>query len=40
MIEPSYAIEVEGTLEHGMKMDEETGIVSLVRLVDATWRRV
>ena len=39
-VEPSYAIEVSGTLEHGMKVDPETGFASLVRLVDATWRRV
>ena len=39
-IEPSYAIGVTGTLEHGMKVDQATGFVSLVRIVDATWRRV
>ena len=39
-IEPSYAIEVAGLLEHGAKMDPATGFVSLVRLVDAEWRRV
>ncbi len=39
-IEPSYAIDVTGTLEHGMQMDQETGFVSLVRIVDAVWRRV
>lgn len=39
-IEPSYAIDVTGTLEHGMKIDQATGFVSLVRLVDAVWRRV
>ncbi len=39
-IEPSYAIDVTGVLEHGMKVDPETGFVSLVRLVDAAWHRV
>ncbi len=39
-IEPSYAIDVVGRLEHGMKVDQATGFVSLVRIVDATWRRV
>lgn len=39
-IEPSYAIAVDGVLEHGMKVDADTGFVSLVRIVDATWRRV
>lgn len=39
-IEPSYAINVTGTLEHAIKMDQETGFVSLVRIVDAVWRRV
>ncbi len=39
-IEPSYAIEVTGLLEHGAKVDPDTGFVSLVRLTDATWRRV
>lgn len=39
-IEPSYAIRVTGVLEHGAKMDPDTGFVSLVRLVDADWRRV
>lgn len=38
-IEPSYAIEVTGRLEHGAAMDPATGFVSLVRLVDAAWRR-
>lgn len=39
-IEPSYAIDVSGTLEFGMKVDQATGFVSLVRIVDAVWRRV
>jgi len=38
-IEPSYAIEVTGILRHGMEVDAETGFASLVRVVDATWRR-
>ncbi len=38
--EPSYAIQVSGTLEAGMQADAATGFVSLVRVVDATWRRV
>ena len=36
----SYAIAVSGMLEAGMQVDPETGFVSLVRVVDATWRRV
>ena len=36
----SYAIAVSGVLEAGMQVDPETGFVSLVRVVDATWRRV
>jgi len=37
---PSYAIAVSGVLEAGMQADPETGFVSLVRVVDATWSRV
>jgi len=40
VIEPSYAIAVSGTLEHGMQIDPATGFVSLVRITDAAWRRV
>ncbi len=38
-ISPSYSIEVTGVLEHGMQVDPQTGFVSLVRLVGATWQR-
>lgn len=38
--EPSYAIEATGTLEAGPQVDADTGFVSLIRLVGATWRRV
>ena len=38
-IEPSYAIEATGRLEFGPRMDPATGFVSLVRLVDASWRQ-
>ena len=37
---PSYAIAVSGTLDAGMQADPATGFVSMVRVVDATWRRV
>ncbi len=40
LIEPSYAITVAGVLEAGMQADPATGFVSLVRVVDAVWRRV
>ena len=36
----SYAIAVTGILEAGIKVDPDTGFVSLVRVVDATWRQV
>lgn len=39
-ISPSHAIAVSGTLDAGMQADPATGFVSLVRMVDATWRRV
>ena len=39
-MEPSYAIQVSGRLEAGMQADPATGFVSMVRIVDATWRRV
>lgn len=40
MLSPSYAIEVSGTLDVGAKVDPSTGFVSLVRVVDADWRKV
>lgn len=39
MAAPAYAIEVSGTLEVGPKLDKDTGFVSLVRVVQAEWRR-
>lgn len=39
-VSPSYAIAVSGTLDAGVQADPATGFVSLVRVVDATWRRV
>lgn len=39
-VEPSAAIGVTGVLEAGAVVDAATGFVSLVRLTDATWRRV
>jgi hypothetical protein len=39
-VSPSYAIAVTGTLETGAKIDPDTGFVSLVRVVDATWQRI
>ena len=39
-VSPSYAIAVSGTLDAGMQADPATGFVSMVRVVDATWRRV
>ncbi len=36
----SYAIAVTGTLDIGMQADPATGFVSLVRVIDATWRQV
>ena len=39
-MEPSYAIQVAGRLESGMQANPATGFVSMVRIVDATWRRV
>ena len=39
-VSPSYAIAVSGTLDAGMQADPATGFVSMVRIVDATWRRV
>ena len=38
-VSPSYSIEVTGVFEHGMQVDSQTRFVSLVRLVDAIWRR-
>ncbi len=40
MLGAAYAIEVSGVLEYGAKIDPGTGFVSLVRLVEARWRRV
>eukprot|EP01037_Dinobryon_pediforme_P008845 gene8845-8936_t len=40
MLGAAYAIEVSGVLEVGAKMDPNTGFVSLVRVVEADWRRV
>lgn len=39
MMGAAYAIEVSGTLEVGAKIDPGTGFVSLVRVVEAEWRR-
>ena len=39
-VSPSYAIAVFSTLDAGMQADPATGFVSMVRVVDATWRRV
>jgi len=39
-VEPSYGIAVTGRLETGMEMDGSIEFVSLVRLVEATWRQV
>ena len=39
-VSPSYAIAVSGMLDVGMQADPATGFVSMVRVVDATWRRV
>lgn len=39
-VEPSAAIGVTGVLEAGAAVDAATGFVSLVRLTDATWRRL
>ncbi len=36
---PSYAITATGVLEWGASVDPDTGFVSLVRLVDASWSR-
>ncbi len=36
----SYAIAVTGTLDIGMQADPATGFVSLVRVIDATWRPI
>lgn len=36
-VQANKAIEVTGTLELGSATDEETGFVSLVRLVDASF---
>ncbi len=40
VISPAYAISVSGTLEFGVKVDPDTGFVSLVRIVDADWQKV
>lgn len=40
VIEPAYAIIVTGTLEFGVKVDQDTGFVSMVRLTEASWLRV
>ena len=37
-VQANQPIEVEGILELGSATDPETGFVSLVRLVDASWR--
>lgn len=37
-VQANQPIEVEGTLELGSATDPDTGFVSLVRLVDASWR--
>jgi len=39
-MEPSYAIQVSGTLQAGMQADPATGFISMVRIVDAIWHRV
>ena len=39
MLGAAYAIEVSGVLEVGAKIDPGTGFVSLVRVVEAEWRR-
>lgn len=39
-VEPSAAIGVTGVLEAGAAVDAATGFVSLVRLTDASWRRL
>ena len=40
VVTPSYAIQVSGNLEAGLKVDPATGFVSLVRLTGAVWHRV
>ena len=35
---PSQLIHVAGTLELGLKMDQDTGFVSLIRIVEAQWQ--
>ncbi len=35
---PSQLIHVAGTLELGLKMDQNTGFVSLIRIVEAQWQ--
>ncbi|GAC1488849.1 MAG: hypothetical protein NVS2B11_14280 [Acetobacteraceae bacterium] len=40
VVTPSYAIEVSGVLEAGMKVDKATGFVSLVRLTGSFWHQV
>jgi hypothetical protein len=40
MATPSYAIQATGVLEQGLQVDPATGFLSLVRLVDATWRNL
>lgn len=39
-VQANEPIEVEGTLQLGSATDPETGFVSLVRLVEADWRRL
>jgi len=40
VISASYAITVSGQLDAGLKVDPATGFASLVRIVNATWRKV
>ena len=37
---PSQLIHVAGTLEIGLKMDQDTGFVSLIRIIEAQWQTV
>lgn len=40
VVTPSYAIAVSGVLDAGLQVDAATGFASLVRIVQATWRKV
>jgi len=40
VVTASYAIAVSGQLEAGLKVDPATGFASLVRITNATWRKV